>query len=221
MKLTHNIIALAAAALLGSFLAPSAYAAACAAGTEDDFTYRGETASECEAYGGNESDPLSAFGTTWDLFAKFDGDQDTAVDTIFTGSTLDFGGGKITFSLKYLGLLADGYYGYELIASANPTSLLPASMDLVGSVKQANGYQTYLFESVLVDSSGNLGTFKSLFGPNANGDFSHFSIYGGNYVANGNGNGNGNGNDVPEPATLALLGLGLLGAGALRRRRPS
>jgi hypothetical protein len=218
MKLTHNIIGLAAAALLGSLLAPSAFAAACVAGTEGDFTYRGDTASQCEAQTGNESDPLAAFGSDWDLFAKFDGDQDTAVNTIFAGETLEFGTGTITFSLKYLGLLADGYYHYELIASADPTSLLPASMDLVGSVKQANGYQAYLFESVLVDSSGNLGTFKSLFGPNANGDFSHFSIYGGNYKV---ANGNGNGNDVPEPATLALLGLGLLGAGALRRRRAS
>jgi len=219
-KVKHTLLTLAAAAMLNGLMATSASAAACVAGTEDDFTYRGTTASQCDAQSGNDGDPLTIFGETWDRLAKFDGDQDTATGTIFPGSELSFGGGTITFSLKYNGLV-NGWYEYELLADDDPDSILPASLDLVGTVKQASGYQAYLFESAYVDDTGNLGTFKSLFGPNASGDFSHFSIFGRNYVANGNGGGGGNGNGggVPEPTTLALVGLGLLGAAAARRRR--
>lgn len=219
---------LSSALALGSLgISTTAMAAACTGAGADgattaDFKYRGDDATQCRVVFGNDSEANVAgfFGLTgWEQIVKYEaGDADGEV-----AGSLAVTGGTIDLVLAYLGQDLDGWFNYSLNATGSPASLLPATMDLMGVVKQSTEFAAFLFSPAEIDAGGNLGSFRTKFDLNRRGmeinDYSHFAFYATNVTPCTGGDCGGGETGVPEPASLALVGLALLGAAAAGRRR--
>ncbi len=154
--------------------------------------------------------------TGWTLFAK----DDTPGGE--TGGTIN----GISFVLDATpeGGATSGFWTLSWTETGTPGYDL--TMDVVGVLKSADRFASYLFEDLTftADASGT-GTFKVSYVNNGSQipDLSHLSLYYKNAVnstSSGETSSTTSGDTgVPEPGVLGLLGIGLLGQALLLRQR--